>query len=273
MQEGVFSLLRDAGIALRVGAREYRPSLNLDGFDTKIQKPQNIIEMLDSGTRDLGFAGADWVAELRADVVEALDTGLDPVRLVAAAPREFLVDGELPQRRLVLASEYETLSRAWIAKRGLDAQFVKSYGATEVFPPEDADVVVDITATGSTLAANGLVEVETLSTSTTRLYASRPAMGDPAKAKAIEQFALLIGSVIEARKRVMVELNVSAECLESVVSILPCMREPTVSPLHGESGFAVKAAVPKADLARLIPAIKAAGGSDLVVTEIRQVVP
>jgi ATP phosphoribosyltransferase len=41
--------------------------------------------MLNQGTRDIGFAGADWVRELKADVVEVLDTGLDPVRIVAAA--------------------------------------------------------------------------------------------------------------------------------------------------------------------------------------------
>ena len=57
----------------------------------------------------------------------------------------------------MVASEYERLTRAWIAERGLDATFVRSYGATEVFPPEDADCIVDNTQTGSTLAANDLV--------------------------------------------------------------------------------------------------------------------
>ena len=55
--------------------------------------------MLHAGSRDLGFAGADWVAELEADLVEVLDTGLDPVRLVAAAPAELLSDGQLPPTR------------------------------------------------------------------------------------------------------------------------------------------------------------------------------
>jgi ATP phosphoribosyltransferase len=64
MQDGVFALLADAGIQVRLSERGYRPTLSLAGFETKILKPQNIVEMLHLGSRDLGFAGADWVAEL-----------------------------------------------------------------------------------------------------------------------------------------------------------------------------------------------------------------
>ena len=148
--------------------------------------------MLELGSRDVGFAGADWVEEMRADVVELLDTELDPVQVVAAAPRVLLDSNELPARRLVVASEYERLTRDWIGSRGLDAEFVRSYGATEVFPPEDADVIVDNTATGSTLRANDLVVVDTLVSSSTRLYASPAAMADPGKKIRIEDLRLLL---------------------------------------------------------------------------------
>src|SRR5213592_2098135 len=150
MEAGVLSLLGDAGIRVRPGARGYRPDVSLPETEAKLLKPQNVVEMLAAGSRDAGFAGADWVAELEADVIELLDTQLDPVQIVAAAP------------------EYERLARAWIAERRLAADFVRSYGATEVFPPEDADVIIDNTATGSTLEANGLRVVEVLMQSSTR---------------------------------------------------------------------------------------------------------
>ncbi|HEX6851876.1 MAG TPA: ATP phosphoribosyltransferase, partial [Candidatus Polarisedimenticolaceae bacterium] len=172
MQEGVFRLLGDAGIRIQTGARGYRPSVAFEGVEAKILKPQTIVEMLHLGTRDVGFAGADWVAELGGNLVELLDTGLDPVRLVAAAPASLLVEGALPSRPLVVASEYERLTRAWMQRRALDATFVLSFGATEVFPPEDADVIVDNTATGATLRANGLVIVDEVMRSSTRLYAN-----------------------------------------------------------------------------------------------------
>jgi ATP phosphoribosyltransferase len=239
----------------------------------KLLKPQNIVEMLGAGTRDIGFAGADWVAEQEADLIELLDTGLDPVRIVAAAAEDLLEDGALPRRRLVVASEYERLARSWIDDRGLDAAFVHSYGATEVFPPEDADVIVDNTATGETLAANGLAVVDELMTSSTRLYASRRAVAEPEKKTAIDGLVLSLRSVIDARKRAMLELNVSLADLDAVIEALPAMREPTVAMLHGGSGMAVKAAVPRSDLPRLIPRLRQLGATDIAVSRLEQIVP
>ncbi len=273
MLDGLLALLRDAGLHVDVGARGYRPRCSLPQTDVKLLKPQNIVEMLHAGTRDVGFTGADWVAELDGDLVELLDTGLDPVRVVAAAPTSLLVEGHLPRRRLVVASEFERLTRAWIDARGLDAAFVRSYGATEVFPPEDADLIVDLVATGSTLRANQLVEVGEVMASSTRLYASRRAVADASKRARIDDLVMLLRSVLDARQRVMIELNVGKDRLESVCAVLPCMREPTVAQLAHDAGFAVRAAVPRRDLPTLIPKLRASGGSDIVVTACAQIVP
>ncbi|MEP0765795.1 MAG: ATP phosphoribosyltransferase [Fimbriimonadia bacterium] len=273
MEAGVLALLQDAGMPVRSGAREYRPSIGMPGFEAKILKPQNIIEMVHLGSRDIGFAGADWVAEMNADVVEILDTGLDPVRLVAAAPEDVLENGKLPARPLVVASEYEKLATDWILREGLDAKVVRSYGATEVFPPEDADCIVDNTASGATLEANNLRVVSEIMHSSTRLYGNPAAMREPTKRAAVDRFVLLLRSVLDARRRVMLEVNVPADKLERVIEVLPCMREPTIAQLHGEAGYAVKAAVPREDLSRVILDVKARGGTDVVVTQIAQIVP
>ncbi|MEM1422370.1 MAG: ATP phosphoribosyltransferase [Planctomycetota bacterium] len=273
MHDSIGRLLADAGMPMRAGARDYRPSVPLEDSEVKVLKPRAVIEMLDSGVRDVGFAGADWVAEDGASLVELLDTGLDRVRLVAAAPRTLLGGGGLPDRRLIVASEYPRLTRRWIDGKGIDASLLLSFGATEVLPPEDADCIVDNTATGATLRANGLEIIDELMTSSTRLYASERAMDNPAKRGRIEAFALLIGSVLEARTRAMIELNVGSDDLARVVEILPCMREPTVSQLHAGGGWAVKAAVPRKELPTLIPRLKEAGGSDVIVTTPEQIVP
>lgn len=266
-------LLNDAGIRLTFDRRGYRPTISLEGFETKILKPQNIVEMLHLGSRDLGFAGADWVIEKGVDLVELLDTGLDPVRIVAAAGPDFL-DGERPRKPgFVVATEYERITRAWLERRRFDGQVVRSYGATEVFPPEDADCIVDNTATGATLKANGLAIFDELMRSSTRLFACPRSLDDADKRTRIEHFVLLVRSVLDARRRVMLEVNVPTECLDAVVAILPCMREPTIAPLHHQAGFAVKAAVPRADLPELIRRIKEAGGTDIVVFGIAQIVP
>ncbi len=273
MAEGVRLLLEDSGIRLRTGERGYRPSVSVAGFEVKILKPQNIIEMLHAGSRDIGFAGADWVAELGVNLVELVDTGMDPVSLVAAAPRLLLVDGKLPQRALVVASEYPKLTERWIEKQSMPIKLVRSYGATEVFPPEDADCIIDITQTGSTLRANGLSIVDELLTSSTRLYANAAALEDPVKRGMIDDFVVLVKSVLEARDRVMLEVNVPSARFDELIAVLPCMRKPTVARLHGEDGYAVKAAVPKHTLPSLIPQLKQCGGTDVVVTRLNQIVP
>lgn len=266
------ALLEEAGIKISVSQRAYRPSVNLDNFETKILKPQNIVKMLNVGSRDIGFAGADWVKELNADLVQLVDTELDPVRIVAAAPRELLVGGKLPSTKLRVASEYQLLTESWIAEKKLDAAFIRTWGATEVFPPEDADCIVDNTATGSTLQANNLEIVDTLMTSSTRLYAHPKSLEDANKKEQIDNFCILLNSVLAARKRVMLEVNVSAENLEKLVSVIPAMREPTISQLHAGNGYALKAAIPKSDLPKLIPLIKANGGTDIVVSKLSQLV-
>jgi ATP phosphoribosyltransferase len=273
MQDGVVALLKDAGIRIAGQDRGYRPTISLENVEVKVLKPQNIIQMLHAGSRDFGFAGADWVIEHKANVVELLDTGLDPVSLVAAAPNALLDNGRLPNQPLVVASEYEQLTKSWIADRGLNASFVHSYGATEVFPPEDADCIVDNTATGSTLRANDLSIVDELMRSSTRLYANPKALDNPSIRNRLESFVLLIQSVLEARCRVMVELNVTEDALDRVVGILPCMREVTVAELRGKAGYALRSAVPRKELPELIPKIKAAGGTDIVVSPLTQIVP
>lgn len=273
MQQGVFQLLADAGLPIRVSERGYRPVVPLAGVEAKLLKPQDIVQMLDRGSRDLGFAGHDWVAELGADLVEVLDTGLDPVRIVAAAPTGLVAGDRITRSPFVVASEYERLTRRWLAESGYEATFVRSTGATEVYPPEDADCIVDNTATGSTLRANGLTLVDTLLTSSTRLFASRAAWAHPARRARIEVLAMLIRSVLDARRRVMVEVNCGPADLERVIAVMPCMREPTVARLHHDAGYAIKAAVPRDQLPELIPLLKQCGASDVVVSALAQIVP
>ncbi|MBI1332499.1 MAG: ATP phosphoribosyltransferase [Armatimonadetes bacterium] len=273
IQSNVFKLLNDAGVEIHGGPRSYRPAISLDGFEAKILKTQNIVEMLDIGRRDVGFAGADWVKELNADVVELLDTGMDGVRIVAAAPAGFPDAESYKGRQLIVATEYVKIAEEWVRAKGWDAKVIRSYGTTEAFPPEDADCIVDNTSSGATLEASKLYIIETLLRSSTRVFASKQAMDDPDKRAKIEDFVLILRSVMNARTRVMVEVNVSKEDLEAVASILPCMRQPTIAALHGDAGYVVKAAVQKSELPTLIPIIKQKGGTDIVVSTLSNVIP
>lgn len=273
MFDEIIALLKGAGITIRNSSRGYRPTISLPNYDAKILKPRNVISMLVAGARDVGFAGADWLDEMGVELHEILDTGLNPVRLVVAVPHELLVDGELPKRHLVIASEYPNMAQRWIETKGIDAEVLTTYGATEVFPPEDADLIIDNTATGSTLRANGLQIIDEIMTSSTRLYASKAAAADPEIKAQLDDLGLLLDAVLRARGRVMMDLNVASENLDAVLAIMPSMRQPSVSPLSSDGWSSVRAAVPRNELAGIIPKLKAAGACDIVTSAPEQLIP
>lgn len=273
LQDAVTELMIDAGIDIAIGSRNYRPLISWPGLEAKLLKPQNVVKMLHSGSRDIGFAGADWVAELDLELVELLDTSLNPVRIVAAVPPALLDDGRLPPGgQLIVATEYVTLANRWLDDQPFDGTVVQSFGATEAFPPEDADLIVDNISTGDTLRGNGLMIIDTLMHSSTRLYANPAALDDPDKRSRTDDIIRLLRSVLEARQRVMLDLNVAPTDLERVIAVLPCMREPTVAKLHGDNGYAIRAAVPRTDLPGLILELRKRGATDLIVSKPQQIV-
>lgn len=269
--ENVTKIFDEAGIRFKLADRAYRPSIDVDWLDAKIMKPQNVGQLLQIGSHDAGFTGLDWVVETSSEVVEIMDLGLDRVRIVAAVPNE-LDDKALRSKKIVVATEYVAISEAWLKKEGYDYQIVRTHGATEVFPPDDADMIIDNTSTGATLKENGLRIVGTLLESSTRFVASKQAMADPFKKEKIGELAMLFKAVLDGRERVMLEMNVVETKFDELVEGLPAMRSPTVSPLLGDSGYAVKIAVKRSEVPALLPKLKALGATDIVEYDLRKAV-
>ena len=159
-----------------------------------------------------------------------MDLGFDKVRIIAAVPNA-MDDKAIQSKKVIVATEYENIATKWLESRKLNYLVVRTYGATEVFPPDDADMIVDNTATGRTLVENGLRIVDTIMQSSTRMFASKQAMKDPAKKQKIMELKMLFEGVLDARDRVMLEMNVTQDKFDSLVKGLPAMRSPTVFPL------------------------------------------
>ena len=270
---GVETLLADCGLNLSRPDRVYRPIVSDDRFRAKIMKAQNIPALIELGSHDVGITGFDWVQETGADVIELIDLRFDPVQIVAAAPEGQDVDALLAKPGVRIATEYEALTRRWLDARGADYRLIRSWGATEVFAPEDADLIVDNTATGTTLRQNGLEIVDVLLRSTTRVYANRAAMEDPSKRVVIDELLLLMKAVLNARQRVLLEMNIDAVRLAQLIDRLPAMKSPTIARLYNSDDYAVKVAVPRTDVARLVPELKRLGATDILETDIRKVIP
>jgi ATP phosphoribosyltransferase len=270
--DNVSRLFAEAGFPISLADRTYRPDMGADWLDAKIMKPQNVGELLELGSHDAGFTGIDWIRESGADVEEVMDLGLDKVRIVAAVPAS-LDEAALKNKKLVVATEYVGLAEAWLKQQGYQFRIVRTYGATEVFPPDDADMIIDNTSTGQTLKDNGLRIIATLLESSTRFAASKAAMADAEKRGRIEELAMLFRAVLDGRDKVMLEMNVIKGRFAGLVAGLPSMRSPTVAPLYGDDGYAVKIAVKKDEVPDLIPRLKKLGATDIVEYDLRKVVP
>ena len=134
-------------------------------------------------------------------------------------------------------------------------------------------MIIDNTSTGATLEMNRLSIVETLLTSTTRFFASPEALKDDFKREKLNEMSLLMRSALEGQRRMLLEMNVAKEDLDKLVSNIPCMRAPTVSPLYGDSGYAVKVSVPVKDVPSLITKLLSLGASDILAYRLEHIVP
>jgi ATP phosphoribosyltransferase len=269
MCQNVLKLFSDCGIEIKENGRSYRPYCSDPEIVIKIKKPQNIAKLVENRAYDFGITGFDWIAETGAEVSEVMDLGFDKVKIVAAVPQGFDLRNN---RKIIVASEYENISRRFLETEGYKYLFIRSYGATEAYPPEDADMIIENVATGQTLVQNNLVAVRTILESSTRLIANKNSMLDPKKKEKIEDLVCLMKSVIIGRGKVMLEMNVDATRLADVIDVLPSMKVPTVSKFYGDSGYAVKACVNTSDVRGLIPALKRAGASDILEYDLRKVV-
>jgi len=166
IREGVTTLLVSCGVTFTGGERSYRPACSRDDIEAKLLKPQNIPALVGLGRHHCGFTGKDWIEERKADVTELLDLGMDRARIVFAVP-------ENRTATKIVASEYPGLTRAFLKKRFPEARVIRSWGATEALPPDDADGIVDVVSSGDTLRTNRLIEVETLMETSTRFIAGR----------------------------------------------------------------------------------------------------
>lgn len=274
--ESVYELLNDVGISIHLPDRTYFPTTNQEDLFFQVVKPQITSALLASDKADVGFSGKDWVYEngVEDKIEEIMDLGFDPVRIVAAIPNTVDYDS-LVKKSVTIATEYQNLSKKWVEDKKIDGTIFRTWGTSEGFVQDNensiAQILIDNTSTGSSLRANNLKIVDTLMTSSTRMYASKKAMENPEKKQKILELKMLFESVLNARSRVMLEMNVSRENFENLIKSLPSMKSPTVSPLFGDDGFAVKIAVKKSEVPVLLPKLQKLGATDILEYALRKV--
>ena len=279
LEEQTLQLFREADLEVRRTERDYNPAIRDPRIGkVKILRPQEIPTYVAMGYFDLGITGFDWVRETGADVVEVARLsyskgGEGNVRIVVAVHRDEPLENPSqirPGSRVT--TEYPEITRRYFEQLGIPVRLFPSYGASEAKVPDLMDVVVDLTETGTTLRRNGLKIIGEILESSTVVIANRESYADPGKRREMEEIRTLLMGVIEGRRQVLITMNVPGPALEEVIGMLPAMKKPTLSRLHGIDYYSIQTVVPKAGVNQLIPRLKAAGAEDILEIPISKIV-
>ena len=283
LQDATVQLFARAGFNIYVSSRSYYPGIDDPEIECLLIRAQEMARYVADGVIDAGLTGLDWIAEHAAasgttdgvvsiaDLVYAKQS-FGRVKWVLAVP-----DGSPYQRPQdlegkTIATELVRATEAYFARQKVNVSVEFSWGATEVKPPVLADAIVEITETGSSLRANRLRVIDTVLESNTQLIASPQAMADGWKRTKIDNIALLLRAAIEAQGRVGLMLNIERTHLPTILSLLPALQRPTVSPLSEDGWVAVNTIIEERTVRELIPKLKAASASGIVEYPLNKIV-
>lgn len=277
LSEETRELFADAGLPVRArGERALTASLGGE-FEAIFVRAQDIPEFVADGAADAGVTGWDLVCESERPLEIRLDLDFGRCRLVVAAREDSGIErlDQIVGGRV--ATVFPRITRRFFARPGCAVEVVPVSGAAEIAPHLGiADIVVDLTSTGSTLKVNGLREIVTVLESSARLVtrSRNDAAVPPDKARALDELVTALESVLNARGQRYVMANVPRAALENVKEVLPGLNGPTVIDiLNGGHHVAVHAVVPAAAVYRTIARLKALGSSGILVTRIERLMP
>lgn len=279
LAEDAIDLFGDAGLPVRDRGGDRALTASLGGeFEAIFVRAADIPEFVADGAADVGVTGWDLVCESGRRLDELLDLAFGRCRLAVAAREEHATGGLAalgPAPRV--ATAFPRLAAAFFAGRGVAAEIVPVSGAAEVAPHLGiADVIVDLTSTGSTLRVNGLREVATVLESSARLVAregTAAALGEE-RSRPMAELVGALSSVLQARGRRYVMANVPRAALDRVKRVLPGLDGPTVvGVLNGGGIVAVHAVVAADAIYRTIADLRALGGTGILVTRIERLLP
>ena len=291
LQENAAAFFARAGLVLSQGrgVREYRGAISgVPDVEVLFLSASEIVSKLAAGGAHLGVTGQDLIREGIADAAERVELltplGFGQANVVVCVPQAWIdvrtmadleeVAADLRARhalKMRVATKYVNLTRRFFAERGVQADVRLSYGASEAKIPDIADCVVDITETGRALRAAGLRVIDTILVSYTEVIAHPASYADPAKRKAMEQLMTLLRGALEARGKVLLKVNVTAEKRDAVLAVLPSAKSPTVNQL-ANGDYAIESVVPKSGINLVIPALTEAGATDLLEIPISKIV-
>lgn len=263
------------GIGLKFD--DYKRSLLVKcrNFDVELLliRDDDIPEYVQDGVCDLGFVGANTVAEDQADVtvLRGLDYGV--CRLSLAAPKNGSIKTTEDFEGRKIATSYPVLTRNYFDKNGIkDVSIITLSGSVEIAPRlQIADAISDLVSTGGTLKANGLVELDKIFDSETQLVQTNKPLSEGKQALIDKMLQRIEGHKTAAESRYIM-MNAPEKAVPKIKDMLPSMKSPTVMPLADDGMVAIHTVIPIDTFWEVMEKLKAAGATDIVMLPIESMI-
>ncbi len=270
--EPTLALLHDAGLVFEERDRSLVARVQNFDLDILFVRTNDIVEFVRDGVADLGVTGVDLLAESGVELPRVRDLGFGRCRLAAAVPAESGVQTVAEIAGARVATAHPNIARRFFADRGIEVEIVPISGAVEVAPRLGlADAIVDLVSTGSTLVMNGLRPIGDVLVSQAILVSNPGAQRD--RAEALAAIDTMLSAVIAARGKKYLMMNAPAAKLAELEDLLPGLESPSVIPLAHAGMIAIHSVVDADAVWGLLPRLKAAGASGILVLPIEKIVP
>lgn len=278
LQESTINLFKRAGYNITVSSRSYYPQIDDDQIEVMLLRPQEMALYVERGVIDVGLAGRDWVRECKADVLEIASLTYSkrtnqPARWVLAVGEESPIESVADLEGKVIFTELVEATRTYLAQSGVNATVKFSHGATEVKIPHLCDAIVEITETGSSLRANQLKIVDVVMESVTTLISNKESWQNEWKQTKTKNLHMLLSGALTAEQKVGLKMNIGQENLNSLLAILPAMKNPTISSLSDDGWYAVETITDEHVVRDLIPELRRIGAEGIIEYPLNKVIP
>jgi ATP phosphoribosyltransferase len=270
--EPSLALLHDAGLVFEEHDRSLVARVQNFPLDILFVRTNDVIEFVGDGVADLGVTGVDLLTETGAELPKIRELGYGRCRLAAAVPSDTPYQAIADLAGLRVATAHPNTARRYFAEERIPVDVIPISGAVEVAPRLGlAEAIVDLVSTGSTLVMNGLRPIGDILASEAILVANPTALVQ--RADELTGIDTMLGAVIAARGRKYVMMNAPAEKLDELEALLPGLESPSVIPLAHSGMIAIHSVVASDEVWSLLPRLKAAGASGILVLPIEKIVP
>jgi len=270
--EPTLALLHDAGLVFEEHDRSLVARVQNHPLDILFVRTADVIEFVADGVAEAGVTGVDILADSGVQLPRLRDLGYGRCRLVAAVPADAPFQGIEDLAGVRVATSHPNVARRFFADQGIPVEVISLSGAVEVAPRLGlADAIVDLVSTGSTLSMNGLRAVGDILASEATLVAGPAAMAQ--RGEELDAIVTMLGSVIAARGRKYLMMNAPAGTLPQLEGLLPGLESPSVIPLAHAGMIAIHAVVGADEVWGLLPRLKSAGASGILVLPIEKILP